>query len=117
MHAGVTLPHACWGRTATCLILFHCPIPRAHDPKNCGYVTKKDFIKCIHDHIGDNSLDTQISRLMGHLCPEGDLWVPYSKFLTMFEKVKSPVEKQLEIEKESFEAVDTAKVLSCHGCS
>eukprot|EP00731_Ephydatia_muelleri_P029706 Em0021g229a len=86
------------------------PTKGAHDPKNCGYVTKKDFIKCIHDHIGDNSLDTQISRLMGHLCPEGDLWVPYSKFLTMFEKVKSPVEKQLEIEKESFEAVDTAKL-------
>lgn len=87
------------------------PPPRVHDPKNCGYVTKKDFIKCIHDHIGDNSLDTQISRLTQQLCPDGDIWVPYSKFLTMFENVKPPIDKQQPIEKELFEAVDTTKVL------
>ena len=58
-------------------------------------------------------MDTQISRLVGQMSPEGDLWVPYSKFLAMFETVR-PLEKQLPVEKEPFDAVDTKKVvLSC----
>ena len=54
-------------------------------------------------------MDTQISRLMEQLCPKDGTWVPYSKFLAMFENGK-PQEKKLHVELELHDAVDIKKV-------
>ena len=62
-------------------IYIHC---RLNDPKSKGYVYKSKFVSILQSHLGVNA---DIQTVVDLLTDESD-WVPYPKFLVMFEDLK-----------------------------